>query len=157
MQTYSPVASISLNIYITARGEEVLIIETVERHFRERFAEPWKNWEHKVKKGAQKEQIAIPYLLSLNMPYNEKLHQASLFGFDFILHIKEWKAMLNYYLFNRIDEKVYLSKDKNSILYYLDIEFGISSCFDTIEEKEIEKLVTNANITNKYYKSLGFD
>ncbi len=137
--------------------KKVLIIETVERHFRERFAEPWKNWEYKLKKGEEKEQISIPYLLSLNMPYNEKLHQASLFGFDAILRIKEWKAFLNYYLFNKIDEKVYLTKDKNNILYYLDIEPGISSCFDIIEENEIEKLVSNVNITYKYYKSLGFD
>lgn len=137
--------------------KKVLIIETVERHFRERFAEPWKNWEYKLKKGEEKEHISIPYLLSLNMPYNEKLHQASLFGFDAILRIKEWKALLNYYLFNKIDEKVYLSNDKNSILYYLDIEPGISSCFDTLEEKEIEKLVRNVNITYEYYKSLGFD
>ncbi len=137
--------------------KKVLIIETVERHFRERFAEPWKNWEYKLKKGEEKEHISIPYLLSLNMPYNEKLHQASLFGFDTILRFKEWKALLNYYLFNKIDEKVYLTKDKNNILYYLDIEPGISSCFDTLEEKEIEKLVSNVNITYKYYKSIGFD
>lgn len=137
--------------------KKVLIIETVERHFRERFTEPWKNWDINLKNNEDKFNISIPYLLSLNMPYNEKLHQASLFGFDVILYIKEWKALLNYYLFNRIDEKVYLSKDKNNILYYLDIEPGISSCFVTIEDKEIEKLVSNVNVTYKYYKSLGFD
>ncbi len=135
--------------------KKVLIIETVERHFRERFTEPWKNWGYEKKKIEDK--ISIAYLLNQNMPYNEKLHQASLFGFDVFLLIKECKAMLNYSLFNKIDEKVFLSKEKNNILYYLDIEPGLSSCFDNLEEKEIEKLVNNVNLTYEYYKSLGFD
>lgn len=137
--------------------KKVLIIETVERHFRERFTEPWKNWGYEKNQSKKKDLISIPYLLSQSMPYNEKLHQASLFGFDFFLHIKEWKAMINYSLFNKIDEKVFLSKEKNNILYYLDIEPGLSSSFDNIEEKEIDKLVNNVNLTYKYYKSLGFD
>ena len=135
--------------------KKVLIIETVERHFRERFTEPWKNWGHEKKEVEDK--LSISFLLEQNMPYNEKLHQASLFGFDAILRIKEWKSLLNFYLFNRIDEKVYLSTNKNNILYYLDIEPGISSSFDSIGEKEIEKLVQNVNLTYDYYKSQGFD
>ncbi|MFN8429805.1 MAG: hypothetical protein U0V04_07490 [Spirosomataceae bacterium] len=44
-------------------------------------------------------------MIDLKVPYSEELHQAALFGFDFIMKIKEWKAALNYKVFGRVDER----------------------------------------------------
>jgi hypothetical protein len=71
------------------------------------------------------------------------------------MKIREMKAELNLWLFGKTDDKVKLHN--GHLLYYLDINPGISSCFDKIEKSEIDLMVKNVNLTYEYYKSLGFD
>lgn len=155
--------------------KNILIIETVERHFRERFARPYKNLQlidnQIIKKNSthtnpilvEKSWSEVVYrfvqdALAYEVQYNTERHETLLFSSDFFLTFREWKAWLNWKLFGRIDEKVILSKDGQHILYYLDAQpSGITSCFDKISEAEIKALVQNVNETNNYYKSLGFD
>ncbi len=136
-------------------GKKILVIETVERHFRERFTKPWLGWE--LKKGDEILEEKSLNVLELKMPYNEELHQTVLFGFDFWQNIKEVKANINRNLFKRIDDKVKLSPDESEIVYSLDVDPGISSSFDPISDSEIKNLVKNVNNTYIYYKNLGFD
>ncbi|UBM60103.1 hypothetical protein LAG90_05540 [Marinilongibacter aquaticus] len=140
----------------------ILVIETVERHFRERFAEPWKGL--RLVDEENKDQIPEADSRSLwtkvwdfSLPYNEELHQSILFGYDWTMKVREWKAALNYTLFDRVDEHVKLSKNQAHLLYYLPSEPGISSAFEVIDNEEISNLVRNVNATYSYYKNLGFD
>jgi hypothetical protein len=148
----NPESSLKLN-----SGRNILIIETVERHFRERFVSPYKV----IKIGEENSEIVEVSLkddlMNYALPYSETHHQASLFGFDFILKIKEFKAALNQYLFNKVDNRVYLSKDKKHIFYYLDREKGLTSGFESVSDSAVNQMIVNINETYSYYKSKGFD
>ena len=141
--------------------KNVLIIETVERHFRERFTKPYKNLQlsdNQVIKSEIPKKAYLQEALAYEVPYNTERHETLLFSSDFFLTFKEWKAWLNWKLFGRIDEKVVLSNDGKHILYYLDAQpSGITSCFDKIPDEEINILVQNINETYNYYKNFGFD
>ena len=140
--------------------KNILIIETVERHFRERFTKPYKNLQltdNQVIKRNISEESYLQKALAYEVPYNTQRHETLLFSSDFFLFFKEWKAWINWKLFNKIDEKVVLSKNEKHILYYLDAQpNGITSSFDKISEEEINILVQNINQTYNYYKNIGF-
>lgn len=151
----------TINVKLDTSKRNVLIIETVERHFRERFAKPFSNLQvsenQSVVKG-NKEGNLKEKVLNYEVPYNTERHESILFSSDFFLTFKEWKAWLNWKLFNRIDENVMLSKDEKYLLYQLDAQSsGINSCFDKISEEEIKLMVENLNITHQYYKKAGFN
>jgi hypothetical protein len=134
---------------------KVLIIETVERHFRERFASPWSNWDFSDE--ILTENSFLDEMLAAKVPYNAQLHESELFGYDFTLKVKELKALFNLKILNKVDDKVKLSKNKKHLLYYLDVNPGISSSFDIVSDNEIENLIKNVNITYDNYKRMGFD
>jgi hypothetical protein len=139
----------------TLKGiKNVLVIETVERHFRERFQKPWRNWDI-AKKETESVQTLEEKLLDFKVPYNTQMHESLLFGSDFMMKIREMKAELNLWLFGKTDDKVKLHN--GHLLYYLDVNPGIHSCFDKIEESEIDLMIKNVNRTYDYYKGLGFD
>ncbi len=138
-------------------GKKILVIETVERHLRERFTKVWQNWDIKEVIQEPDQKNFIEKLIDLKIPYVEESHQAALFGFDFILKLKEWKALFNQKVLGKVDEKVTLSSDGKNILYFLDTNPGVSSNFDPIQDQEIELMVENINSTYDYYHKLGFD
>lgn len=139
----------------------ILIIETVERHFRERFAKPFDNLqvsENQLVLEKTKEESLKEKALNYGVPYNTERHESILFSSDFFLTFKEWKAWLNWKLFDRLDEKVMLSKDEKHLLYQVDAQpSGINSCFDKISDEEIKLIVENVNQTYQVYKKAGFD
>jgi len=150
----------SIKVKLDTSKRNVLIIERVERHFRERFRKTFANLEvveNQVVLENENKKSLKKWLLNY-LPYNAERHESILFSSDFFLTFKEWKAWLNLKLFNRIDEKVMLSKDKKHLLYHLDGQFsGINSCFDRISEEEINLIVDNLNKSYQYYKNAGFD
>ncbi len=135
--------------------ENVLIIETVERHFRERFTQPWEGI--LVENSKPEEGKWYDYLLQLRIPYNTERNEAVLFGYDWVMRIREWKAALNFRLFGRTDAKVALSKNKEHLVYQLAVAPGISSSFAIISQSEIDTLVKNVNRTVSFYKQAGFE
>ncbi len=151
----------TIKVKLDTSQRNVLIIETVERHFRERFRKTFTNLEVLENQPVLKKTIEKNFknrLINYEVPYNAERHESILFSSDFFLTFKEWKAWLNWKLFNRIDEKVMLSKDKKHLLYHLDAQpSGINSCFDKISEEEINLIVDNLNKTYQYYKKAGFD
>lgn len=145
-------------IKLDSTKKNVLLIETVERHFRERFADELKP----IIVGEQPQEIVQKktfkkWLYSLKVPYNTERHEAILFSNEFFLKIKEAKAWFTWKVLGRVDEQVALSKDEKNIFYGLDIKEGINSDFSEISEEEINKMVENVNATYAHYKSLGFD
>ncbi|MCP9770971.1 hypothetical protein EGI22_23955 [Lacihabitans sp. LS3-19] len=136
-------------------GKKILVIETVERHFRERFQAPWKNWDVVFQDTLIVEKPLKERLLALEVPYNTQRHESVLFSSDFVLTIKEWKSWINLKLFDKTDDKVKLFN--GNLFYYLDVNPGISSAFDEVKNEEIALMVKNINLTYAYYKNLGFD
>ncbi|GGD80055.1 hypothetical protein GCM10011514_50030 [Emticicia aquatilis] len=151
----------TIQVKLDTSKRNVLIIETVERHFRERFTVPYMNLEvaeNETIKQLEKEKSLAEQILNYEVPYNTERHESILFSSDFFLTLKEWKAWLNWKLFDRLDEKVMLSKDEEYLLYQVDAQpSGINSCFDKISEKEIQLMVDNLNKTYQFYKNAGFD
>ncbi len=139
----------------------ILIIETVERHVRERFALPYKNLQiidNEAVKEIKISKTVFQIALNYEVPYNTERHEALLFSSDFFLIFKECKAWLNWKIFGRLDKKVLLSKDQKHLLYELDAQpSGINSCFDNVSESEIKTIVQHINITNDFYRKAGFD
>ncbi len=74
--------------------KNVLVIETVERHFRERFAKPYKNLTI-GEPGRQESMNAMVKQAKSDFWYDSERHESVLFSSDFFLTIKEWKALLN--------------------------------------------------------------
>lgn len=136
--------------------KNILIIETVERHLRERFSSPWTQEPTDLKK-INTWKNTLNSSLKKTLPYSTELHSAVLFSSDFILSIKEIKATINQKLFGRIDKNVRLSNDKKHLLYAMDTENGIHSIFDPISESQINQLVYNINASYEHLKSQGYD
>lgn len=141
-------------------GKKILVIETVERHLRERFSEkPWMNWEVKTASVPVREPFSFREIynavVDYEVPYREEMHESVLFSSDFILKIKEWKADFNYRFFGRVDPKVRVLKDE--LVYDLDLATGISSVYDHVPDEEIDRIVKHVNATRSYYRSLGFE
>ena len=139
-------------------GKKILVIETVERHLRERFSEkPWRNWVVVAAPVAEPFTWSKLYdaVIAYEVPYREEMHESVLFSSDPILKIKEWKADLSYRLFGRTDPKVQVLKGE--LVYDLDLAPGISSVYDPVAEEEVSRIVQHANATRNYYLSLGFD
>lgn len=153
----------SLQTYLPVSGRKILIIQTVERHLRERFSEkPWDNWQL-VKESSEgnpvKEKTTLSSifrgLMDFKVPYREDMHESVLFSPDWILWIKEKKAAFNYKVLGKIDPKVKIVDGQ--LVYSLDVDPGISSVFDPVEDAEIERIVKHANQTRENYLKLGFD
>ncbi len=146
------------SIVLDTSQYNVLVIETVERHFRERFVSVWDGVSF-----SSKDDVNLGWkdyfkkIVAFELPYSNELHEGVLFGYDFAMTVRGWKASLNYYLFNRVDSHVKLNKSEEHLLYYLPSEKGISSAFDSISDEEINDLVTHVNETLFKYKDLGFD
>jgi hypothetical protein len=139
------------------KGKKILVIETVERHTRERFAlKPWMSWTPapKVRAVAQKKSL-WGRLLDWEIPYREEMHEAVLFSSDFILAIKEWKAGFHKQVFDKVDPKVGVVNEH--LVYEMDLEPGVSSVFDPVEEEELARIVQHMNETRERYRALGFD
>lgn len=149
------------DIKLDTSAFNVLVIETVERHFRERFTSVWNGVNVVDGKGSSPMDVVkesfFKRAVDFELPYSTELHEGVLFGYDFMMTIKDWKAALNYKLFDRVDDNVRLNKTGEHLLYYLPSEPGISSAFDKISDEEIETLVTYVNETSQKYKALGFD
>lgn len=143
-------------VNLSPNKKNILIIETVERHFRERFDSTYSFV--KVNQVQPKLNNSLwDQLLAWEIPYKTELHESVLFSADFFLTIKEWKATLNQRLFGRIDDNVRLSADGKNLVYGLAVKPGINSSFDEISDDEIKRLVANVNVTYSFYRNKGFD
>ena len=133
----------------------VLILESVERHFREHFGKPVQNIRLDNYQNAEIEPMAdIEKALGA---VEEALESLWLSG-DWCLVFKEAKAKLNYKFFDRINDKVSISKNKKNLLFRLDTDSTlVNSCFNKILDSEIDSLVQVINQTSEYYKANGFD
>lgn len=143
-------------VKISENENNVLIIETVERHFRERFGSVYSHVKVNQSEPIVAKNTLWENILAWELPYKTETHESILFSSDFFLSFKEWKAAINQQVFNRTDENVRLSADGKHLVYGLAANPGPNSSFDRVTNKEIDRLVDNINETYLNYKAAGF-
>nr|MCU0341406.1 hypothetical protein [Spirosomataceae bacterium] len=163
-QTYLRIHwSDSVQIHLDTTKRNVLVLQTVERHFREHFAGPVHNfsvvptpvvpapsqpetWEERLESWEQMIQKSEEALISC------------WFASDWAFRIKEWKAALNLHFFDRHDDQAAISPDGKNLLFCWDTDSTrITSSFKYLPDSEVETLVKQANQTRDYYRKMGFD
>lgn len=155
-------------IQLDSTKRNILILESVERAAKEHLSEDVDNFsiEKPVineespnltfrKKIVQGWEKISPVLFP---PGTEERLEHTLFNYDFFLWFRELKAKMNLILFDRIEPKVILSKDKKH-LYYMeeaDSTHGRSAFFP-VTDAQIDTFVTHANRSREKYLKAGFD
>lgn len=146
----------SLAIELDTSKRNILLLETVERHFREHFAIPVRQFTV----GSQQPVVGH----SPSKTWTEILKESEesltnfLFSGDFFLFLKEYKATLNLVWFDRHNDQVALSPDGKQILYCWDTDSTrITSSFKYLPDKELDALIQAVNKARGFYLSQGFD
>lgn len=162
----------SLSISLDTTKRNILVLQTVERHFREHFAVPVHQFtlsSPESPKGTeiQKRDIQTQtsdYFLTLYNDAEQTLKESEeslasfLFSGDIFLNLKEWKAVINLHWFGRHNDQIALSPDKKNILFCWDTDSTrITSSFNYFPDSELQKLIYQVNQTRVYYKKQGFD
>jgi hypothetical protein len=101
--------------------------------------------------------LTSPVDFFFNKLINQNL-QCNLFNYNFIIPIFEYKAALNYYVFNRASGDVVISEDKNFLFLKQTVSReDIGSSYRPLQTNEIKQLVANFNAIYDHYKSKGFN
>jgi hypothetical protein len=158
------------DVQLDTSKRNVLILETVERTFKEHLAQEANNFsfENKndvgiVQQSTWERQLIskIESVISFCFPDKDGIEQRfeyTLFNYDFFLNFRETKAVLNQKLFGRVEKKVVLSKNGESIFYSEEANpKDTHSAFYPISQLEIDLFVKNINLTREKYLKAGFD
>ncbi len=142
-------------IRLDTTRKNILILETVERHFREHFASTIQNYSTKIITRPTETKTWLDKLGNGLKKTDDRIQKIGLSS-DFFLWFKEKKAQLNYRFFGRTSDNVTVRN--NQVFYSLDTDSTrINSCFNYLPDNELDKLVAEANRTRSYYKGMGFD
>lgn len=91
-----------------------------------------------------------------NKYINQNL-QGNLFNYNFIIPMFEYKAALNYHLFNRASGDVVISEDRNFLFLKETVsKTDVGSSYVPVGDEEIRHLVNNLNAIYDHYKQAGF-
>ncbi len=139
----------------------VLLLETVERHFQDHFTRPVT--ELVVEKDTSK--TAIPQS-SWRQQLSDELHRSDmeerletvLFSHDWAFRFKELKAKLTLAWFDRASTGVSLSRDHQQIFLHSDTDTSKAlSSFSRLTDQQVKTLVDSVNSVADRYRRLGFD
>jgi hypothetical protein len=140
----------------------VLLIESVERHIREHFAQPVNEF---VVEPDTSQTPTQP--LSFRQRISNEFHRSdmeerletALFSHDWAFWFKELKASLTLKWFDRENSSVSLSKDHQHVFLRSDTDTSktLNSSFAHINDKDINRLVDSLNSVADRYRRLGFD
>ena len=150
-----------LIIQLDTTKRNILVLQTVERHFREHFVDSVRVLKigkpEKVVPQAEASFFSLAYWDKV-LGESEEALTSFLFSGDVFLTLKEWKASLNLAWFNRHNDQVALSPDGKNILFCWDTDSSrITSSFKYFPDSELDSLIKGVNQTRQYYLSLGFD
>jgi hypothetical protein len=154
----------SAGFQLDTTKRNILILETVERTFKDHFSRVGDNfsnqkpaiqtlsWKQKVLKATENiENYVVPKGTEERL-----LH--TLFNYDFFLWFRELKATINLNVFGRTEDEVILSEDKRNIFYADEADSTNSkSSFYPVGSVEIDQFIKNINDTRQKYLAMGFD
>ena len=157
-----------VELQLDTTKKNILILETVERTFKNHFSEQVNNFFTGSKEKIEiskswKEELKDKFneVIKFIFPEKDSIEQrfeASLFSYDFFLKFRELKATLNHSIFERIEEKVILSKDKKHIFFSEEaLSTDSHSAFYSFSDIEKDSLILNINSTRRKYLKAGFD
>jgi hypothetical protein len=139
----------------------ILLMECVERHFREKMTSPIHNLIPDsatfVLKGPEPS-----FMHKLDKVFasdgTEGRLDAAFFQNDMLLKLKEMKAAFTYHFFHRVNKEVTLVNNDKNLVYYLDTDTPkITSSFTDLREGELDTMMTNLAQSNTLARQLGFD
>lgn len=138
----------------------ILLLECVERHVREKFMAPIKNL---VPDSATfKPKNAKLFMTELDDAFESKKAENRidelLFQNDFILGLKELKSDFNYKVFGRTNKEVTSINNGKDLVYYMDTDTPeTTSSFSKIKNSALDSIVDNINQTEQNAVKIGFD
>ncbi|GGB99416.1 hypothetical protein [Dyadobacter sediminis] len=139
----------------------ILLLESVERHFREKMKDTIRNLipDHAtfVSKGTPPRFMNRLDNAFKSRSTEDRLDEL-LFQNDVILTLKEWKSAFNYRFFSRVNKGVTLINNDENVVYYMDTDTpNMTSSFSKVNETEIDSMVQNINASQDFARNLGFD
>ncbi|KAA6438653.1 hypothetical protein FEM33_18505 [Dyadobacter flavalbus] len=139
----------------------ILLLESVERHFREKMKDTIRNLIPDETTFVS-EGTPPRFMNRLDNAFRSRSTEDRLdellFQNDLILTLKEWKSAFNYRFFSRVNKGVTLVNNDENIVYYMDTDTpNITSSFSRINETEIDSIVQNINGSQDFARNLGFD
>ncbi|WP_019986694.1 hypothetical protein [Rudanella lutea] len=141
----------------------VLLLETVERHFREHFSRPVAELTLVPDTTQRPTPTPEPWTRQLfaliqSKGIEERL-ETVLFSQDFFLWFKELKAAMNLNWFDRATPKVGISRDRQHLFVDLDTDTTkrLNSSFVSLPDSELDALVDSVNATAARFRQQGFD
>ncbi|MCF0073107.1 hypothetical protein LZD49_21690 [Dyadobacter sp. CY261] len=150
-----------LHIKLDTTEHNILLLESVERHFRQKFGSEISvlvpdSATFIVDGGSTK------FMHQLDEAFKGSHTADRLDGFlfqnDLALRVKEWKSDFNLHFFNRTGSGVTLVNNDRDIVYYMDTDTPeITSAFTPTRVTEIDSMITNLNASRDFADSLGFD
>lgn len=154
-------------VQLDTTKRNVLLIETVERHFRDHFSQPVMslvvvpdtNQKPAVPALTVGQRIrAVVDLIQPSEAVEERL-ETLLFGHPWALWWKERKAAFNLAVFDRVNPKVGLSRDREHVFVGLDTDVttGKTSAFTPLPDRELNQYIDSLNAVHDRYRALGFD
>ena len=91
-----------------------------------------------------------------NKNINQNL-QCNLFNYLFVMPMFEYKAALNYYLFNRASGDVVISDDRNYLFLKETVSHDdVGSSYEILPADVVPTVVNNLNLISDHYKREGF-
>ena len=139
----------------------ILLMECVERHFREKMTAPIHNLIPDsatfVLKGPEPS-----FMNKLDKAFasdgTEGRLDAVFFQNDIMLKFREMKAAFAYHFFHRVNKEVTLVNNDKNLVYYLDTDTPkITSSFTDLREGELDTMMINLSKSKSLAKGLGFD
>ncbi|GAB3643197.1 hypothetical protein [Spirosoma arcticum] len=140
----------------------VLVLESVERHFREHFAVPVTELVVEAD-TTQPPTQRLPLRKRLSQEFHrsdvEERLESVLFSQDWAFWFKELKARLTFDWFDREYASVSVSNNGRHLFLRSDTDTTktLNSSFSRLTDREVNTLVDSVNAVADRYKQLGFD
>lgn len=150
-----------VRVQLNPAKRNVLLIESIERHFRGHFGKPVR--EIVVVRDTLASPAPVPTAWArvkedVHWSDVEERLASALFSQEWAFWFKEIKAKLTLSWFDRASVNVSLSEDDQHIFLNSDTDAATPlSSFSDLSDREVSALVDSVNATADYYKRLGFD
>ncbi|WP_439557380.1 hypothetical protein [Dyadobacter sp.] len=150
-----------LHVKLDTTETNILLLESVERHFRQKMVSPIQVLIPDT--ATFRTEVAPPQFMNrlddaFNATYTRDRLDAVLFQNDFFLRVKEWRADFQHHFFDRVNESVTMVNNNQDMVFYMDTDTaGVTSSFKEVSNGEIDTMVLNLNESRKFAESIGFE
>lgn len=142
----------------------ILLIESIERHVREHFVQPVREFTVEVDTNRSHKphpSVAQQIKDDFHRTDVEERLESFLFGHNWAFWFKELKAKLTLDWFGRAYSNVSLSRDKTHMFMQSDTDTTRAkvrnSSFSPLADREVNAITDSINATADHYRKLGFN